>query len=446
MNSFLINGETRSKLRLSHHLNDSSINNMTEQSQWKYDVEYVRDNFEKLKKSKKARDRRFVASCERIMRLHGVDLESSIRTIRNKPRNSRRRPQITLEDQLFPKKTHLKTEFLQSIKPKHKLEVRLLHVDSEESNKIREKEHEVIVEYQKFIHKEEPEEWTMERFKNFLIDTPLKAELIRDRDYCPQEHAGDQSIPNKMNLSVDVFSGEDEDFLLVKPPPLPTHFGTYHCVYLLDGKLIAVGVIDFLPKCLTTVYFFYDPKYTGLNLGTYSALVEISIVRQMFEHYRGPPEKNELRHYYIGFYVHPCKKMHYKTTFKPSYLLCPITSHFVPVEICLPILEEKKYARFDNKNEQPQYKLSIETVLQIPVSAPVLRNSTKLIEYWNWLRSNTSEEYVLLLTHNFLLRYIWLIKPNLVPRIMIRLDPIHRAFVNRHCRETQSGSRLGLEQ
>lgn len=42
--------------------------------------------------------------------------------------------------------------------------------------------------------------------------------------------------------------------------------------YWIDGKLLAVGVIDILPTCLSSVYFFYDPDYSHLSLGTYGSL------------------------------------------------------------------------------------------------------------------------------------------------------------------------------
>ncbi|VDP85930.1 unnamed protein product [Echinostoma caproni] len=50
-------------------------------------------------------------------------------------------------------------------------------------------------------------------------------------------------------------------------------FGSYHQQYWLDGReLIAIGVIDLLPQCLSSVYLIYDPDYAFLHLGTYSAL------------------------------------------------------------------------------------------------------------------------------------------------------------------------------
>lgn len=49
-------------------------------------------------------------------------------------------------------------------------------------------------------------------------------------------------------------------------------YGSFHQQYWLDKKLIAVGVIDVLPLCVSSVYFFYDPDYSFLSLGTYASL------------------------------------------------------------------------------------------------------------------------------------------------------------------------------
>lgn len=49
-------------------------------------------------------------------------------------------------------------------------------------------------------------------------------------------------------------------------------YGSFHHQYWLDDKLIAVGVIDILPGSVSSVYFFYDPDYNFLSLGTYGSL------------------------------------------------------------------------------------------------------------------------------------------------------------------------------
>jgi arginyl-tRNA---protein transferase len=57
--------------------------------------------------------------------------------------------------------------------------------------------------------------------------------------------------------------------------------GSFHMHYILDGKLIGVDVLDILPDCVTSVYFFYDPAFRYLSLGTYSVLREIAMVREL---------------------------------------------------------------------------------------------------------------------------------------------------------------------
>lgn len=49
-------------------------------------------------------------------------------------------------------------------------------------------------------------------------------------------------------------------------------YGSFHQQYWIEDKLVAVGVIDILPNCVTSVYSFYDPDYHHLALGTYSSL------------------------------------------------------------------------------------------------------------------------------------------------------------------------------
>jgi arginine-tRNA-protein transferase len=97
----------------------------------------------------------------------------------------------------------------------------------------------------------------------------------------------------------------------------PEGFGSFHYQYYLDGELIAVGVIDILPECLSSVYFYYNPEYNFLTLGTYASLREIALTREL---YKTCPS---LSNYYLGFYIPTCTKMRYKANVKPSYLLCP---------------------------------------------------------------------------------------------------------------------------
>lgn len=76
--------------------------------------------------------------------------------------------------------------------------------------------------------------------------------------------------------------------------------------YLLDGRLIGLGVVDLGLKDSSSVYFFFDPAESRRSLGTYSVLVEIDWQRR-----RGG------RFHYLGLYVEQCQHLVYKARFFP---------------------------------------------------------------------------------------------------------------------------------
>lgn len=55
----------------------------------------------------------------------------------------------------------------------------------------------------------------------------------------------------------------------------------------------------------------------------------------------------ELKYYYMGFYIHSCPKMRYKANLSPSYLLCPETYEWFPIEKCIPKLDVSPYSRLN---------------------------------------------------------------------------------------------------
>ncbi|XP_032844558.2 arginyl-tRNA--protein transferase 1 isoform X1 [Tyto alba] len=188
---------------------------------------------------------------------------------------------------------------------RHKLEVRVVR-SSPPSSQFKatfQESYQVYKRYQMVIHKDPPDKPTVNQFTRFLCDSPLEAE----------------NAPNGPECG----------------------YGSFHQQYWLDGKIIAVGVIDILPYCVSSVYLYYDPDYSFLSLGVYSALREIAFTRQLHE--KAP----DLRFYYMGFYIHSCPKMRYKGQYRPSDLLCPETYVWTPIEQCLPLLEHSKYCRFN---------------------------------------------------------------------------------------------------
>jgi len=106
---------------------------------------------------------------------------------------------------------------------------------------------------------------------------------------------------------------------------------------LIDGKLVAVGVVDILPRCLSSKYMFWDPDLAFLSLGKYSALEEIKWVREAQKHCP------TLQYYYLGYYIHSCPKMRYKAAYNPSELLCAVHYRWIPFQFAKPVLDTAAY-------------------------------------------------------------------------------------------------------
>ena len=56
-------------------------------------------------------------------------------------------------------------------------------------------------------------------------------------------------------------------------------YGTFHHLYRLDGKLVAVEVVDVIPKGMVSVYMWYDvnKEIAKYSFGVYSVLNDIEI-------------------------------------------------------------------------------------------------------------------------------------------------------------------------
>jgi len=195
---------------------------------------------------------------------------------------------------------------------KRTFEIKLVNTKTEEFRETFDESFELYKKYQIIIHGDKEDECNKKQFKRFLVDSPINNEAD---SYC----------------------------------------GSYHQHYYIDKKLVAVGVIDILPTALSSVYFFYDPDYMSLTLGTFGALREIAFVRNLHTRY------NNLMYYYMGFYIHSCTKMRYKGCFSPSYLQCPETYAWVRLDDHLrKILEENKYKAFgiDKDSQSSQLEAS----------------------------------------------------------------------------------------
>nr|CAI5853600.1 unnamed protein product [Callosobruchus analis] len=210
-------------------------------------------------------------------------------------------------------------------------------------------EFELYKKYQITVHDDPPEKCSMKGFTRFLVTSPLKIKLHRMSKES-ESFIASAGLYQKYQMCIhndSIEQCDEENFyqFLVESPLKPENvpegpgYGSFHQQYWIDEKLIAVGVIDILPRCVSSVYFFYDPDYRSLTLGTYGALREVYFTRSLQK------TLPDLKSYYMGFYIHSCQKMRYKGRLTPSFLLCPETYQWFPIGKCIKLLDESKYAR-----------------------------------------------------------------------------------------------------
>lgn len=85
-----------------------------------------------------------------------------------------------------------------------------------------------------------------------------------------------------------------------------THFfGMY-----LDEQLLGVAVVDELDGAFSAVYTFFDPDQQRRSLGNFAILWQI-----------GEASRRNLPHLYLGYWIRNCRKMNYKSQYRPMEVL-----------------------------------------------------------------------------------------------------------------------------
>jgi leucyl-tRNA---protein transferase len=76
-----------------------------------------------------------------------------------------------------------------------------------------------------------------------------------------------------------------------------------------EQGLLAVAVTDVLADGLSSVYTFFDPELDTRSLGAFAILSQIELARE-----------RALPYVYLGYWIRDCRKMAYKTGFRPIEL------------------------------------------------------------------------------------------------------------------------------
>lgn len=133
----------------------------------------------------------------------------------------------------------------------------------------------VFKKYQMGIHKEGESECDQSTFLDFLVNSPLEVWFIFSKSLLFKTVDHYETCYSSLawkwkNLSVVCWA----HYLQAeyREGGADHGYGSFHQQYWLDGRLICVGVLDILPKCVSSVYLYYDPEFFFLSPGTYSAL------------------------------------------------------------------------------------------------------------------------------------------------------------------------------
>ncbi len=127
--------------------------------------------------------------------------------------------------------------------------------------------YELYKRYELHVHKKER---LRANLKRFLCNSPLY-------DSEKEPHKANSPMHFK-TTNVDKYMNEFKD-----EGTIPEALGTYHMYHRIDGKLVAVGVIDICNRFLNSAYFLYDPDYMFLSLGVVGAIREMEFMRMIID-------------------------------------------------------------------------------------------------------------------------------------------------------------------
>ena len=135
------------------------------------------------------------------------------------------------------------------------------------------------------------------------------------------------------------------------PEIYPKKYGCYNLIHRIDGKIVAVGIIDILPNYLSSVYLYYDTDYQFLDLGVVTAILEIEYARSFHDLI-----DNNFKYYTLGFYSENVQKLRYKGFYHPSQILDRFTMNYVFLKDVQNILKEGKHVQLSKEPKNPNYE------------------------------------------------------------------------------------------
>ena len=205
------------------------------------------------------------------------------------------------------------------------------------------------------------------------------------------------------------------------PEIYPKNYGCYNFIHRIDGKIVAVGIVDILPTFLSSVYLYYDTDYQFLDLGVFTAIIEIEYAKS----FHALIDKN-FKYYTMGFYSENVQKLRYKGFYYPTQILDRFTMNFVYLHDVQNILKEGKHVQLSKEQKNPKYEYLTKNEIDKYVDNLMINyhlHNNKIINLdfngfvYNYIRENYWERLF-----NSIKRFIGLIPKDLLKQISFYAD------------------------
>lgn len=93
-----------------------------------------------------------------------------------------------------------------------------------------------------------------------------------------------------------------------------------------------MSVLDLLSHTVSGVYFMYHHDVEKWSMGKLSALREVAMAGEARYEY-----------YYMGYYIHNCDKMRYKSAYRPQHVLDYETYQWSPLDQLRSLFDSRRY-------------------------------------------------------------------------------------------------------
>ena len=170
-------------------------------------------------------------------------------------------------------------------------------------------------------------------------------------DEITEERYNDSWGTSNLRDNIGIKIPKDFDKKVKHPEMYPKKYGTYNFIHRIDGKIVAVGIWDILPTCLSSVYLYYDTDYQFLDLGVFTAIREIEYVKSFHDLI-----DNNFKYYMMGFYCETVQKLRYKGFYEPTELLDRFTMNNVYLKDVQNLIKDGKNHKLCDKPINPNYK------------------------------------------------------------------------------------------